>query len=325
MGILLIILVVLAVVLVVLAVVLLACAWLLYRIAFVTGRAERGEPVVPKAPIYAEFYDRMEAETEELKVQPFEQVSVSAPDGTPLYGRYYHLKDGAPLIIFFHGWRGHTLRDGCIGFQIGRELGFNVLLADQRGHGKSGGKCTTMGVKEREDCAEWARWAARRWTGTDIVLMGVSMGGATVLMAADRELPDEVKAIVADCGFTSPQEILCNCIPRMLPHLPIRLCYALGRLGARLFGRFDPNQADARKSLSVCKVPVLFLHGEADDFVPCRMSRQNCAACNAPKRLVTFPGAPHAASYYKQTERYCREVSAFLGRYLSAPSDEPTE
>ncbi|MGN0403666.1 MAG: alpha/beta hydrolase, partial [Bariatricus sp.] len=120
-----------------------------------------------------------------------------------------------------------------------------------------------------------------------------------------------------------PKDILCNCIPKMLPRLPIQPCYALGRLGARLFGHFDPNQADARKSLSVCKVPVLFLHGEADDFVPCQMSRQNCTACTTPKRLVIFPGASHAASYYKQPERYRREVSAFLAQHLPALSDEP--
>ncbi|MGN1019752.1 MAG: alpha/beta hydrolase [Aristaeellaceae bacterium] len=301
----------------------LALAWLLYRIAFATGCAERGEPVIPSAPCYAPMHDRMAEDTEQLTAQPFEPVSILAPDGTTLCGRYYHQREGAPLLIFFHGWRGHTLRDGCIGYQLGRELGMNVLLADQRGHGRSGGQCTTMGVKERDDCAAWARWASQRWPGADLALMGVSMGGATVLMAADRDLPAAVKAIVADCGFTSPREILCHCIPTMLPHAPVRPCYALGRLGARLFGGFDPNRGDAREALAVCKVPVLFLHGEADDFVPCGMSRQNCAACAAPGQLATFPGAPHAASYYTDPERYSREVAAFLGKYLPALSDAP--
>lgn len=306
------------IVLAVLLAVLLACAWLLYRIAFATGPAERRDPVIPSAS----DYPRMSADMKALMALPFEAVSITAPDGTTLRGRYCHHRDGAPLMIFFHGWRGHALQDGCIGYQLSRALGMNILLADQRGHGQSGGRCTTMGVKERDDCAAWARWAALCWPGTDMVLMGVSMGGATVLMAADRDLPDEVKAIVADCGFTSPREILCHCIPTMLPHAPVRPCYALGWLGARLFGGFDPNQADARQALAVSPVPVLFLHGEADSFVPCSMSRQNFSACTAPRQLVTFPGATHAASYYKQPERYLREASAFLSQYLPALSDE---
>ncbi|MGN1021440.1 MAG: alpha/beta hydrolase [Aristaeellaceae bacterium] len=306
------------IVLVILLAILLACVWLLYRLAFATGPAERKDPDIPSASTYP----RMSADMTALKALPFEEVSIAAPDGTTLRGRYYHHRDGAPLLLFFHGWRGHALQDGCMGFWLKSALGMNILLADQRGHGKSGGSCTTMGVKERDDCAAWARWAAARWPGTDLALMGVSMGGATVLMAADRDLPDAVKAIIADCGFTSPREILCHCIPTMLPHAPIRLCYALGWLGARLFGRFDPNQADARRSLAACQVPVLFLHGEADTFVPCGMSSQNHAACAAPKRLVTFPEAAHASSYYKHPEQYRREVTAFLTRYLPALADE---
>lgn len=307
---------VILIVLGILAAVLLTAAWLLYRVAFATGKTERGEPILPRGDCYAAFRDQMAAETAYLKAQPFEQVSIAASDGTELVGRYYHVADSAPLMLFFHGWRGHALRDGCIGFQICQELQFNLLLVDQRGHGRSGGKCTTMGVKEREDCVAWARWAAQRWPERDMVLMGVSMGGATVLMAAEQGLPDAVKAIIADCGFTSPREILRACVPVMLPGLPAGPCYAIGRLGARLFVHFDPNQADARTALAACPVPVLFLHGEADSFVPCEMSRENYAACTAPKRLVTFPGAPHAASYYADPDRYLHEVSSFLNQYL---------
>ena len=295
----------------------LTAAWRLYRMGFATGEKERAEPDIPPTCCQAGYLDQIQPAFDRLRALPCEQVHITAPDGTLLAGRYYHQADGAPAVLFFHGWRSSAFRDGCAAFWLCRSLGYNILLADQRGHGGSGGKCLTMGVRERDDCAAWAHWAAGRMPGVPLALMGVSMGAATVMMAADRNLPDEVKGIIADCGYTAPREILRKCMPEMLPRLPVWFGYSLGWLGAVVFGRFDPNAADARTALAACQVPVLLIHGEADDFVPCRMSRENYDACTAPKRLATFPGAIHAVCCYEDPERYRQEVSSFLAGCFS--------
>ena len=299
--------------------VLTAVSHRLYLIGFATGEKEHAEPGIPEGCSQAAYLDQVQEKFDRLKALPCQQVSITAQDGTPLAGRYYHQKDGAPTVLFFHGWRSSAFRDGCAAFWLCREAGYNVLMADQRGHGRSGGKCLTMGVRERDDCAAWAQWAAGQQPGVPLALMGVSMGAATVLMASDRGLPDAVRAIVADCGYTSPREILRKCVPEMLPGVPVWLGYTVGWLGAVLFGHFNPNAADARRALAASRVPVLFLHGEADDFVPCQMTLDNYAACTAPKRLVTFPGASHAICCYADPERYRREVTQFLAEYLTPP------
>src|SRR5699024_7091129 len=142
-------------------------------------------------------------------------------------------------------------------------------------------------------------WAYQHFgPDTPLFLMGVSMGAATVLLAAGLDLPPTVRGIMADCGYTSPREGIHQYLPRYLPGLPAGPVYAVGRLGTRLFGHFDPEDADCRAALANATVPVLLIHGEADSFVPCAMSRENFDACAAPKRLVTIPGAGHAVAYY---------------------------
>ena len=141
---------------------------------------------------------------EQLKEITAEDVFINSFDGLKLHGRYYHVKDGAPLDIQFHGYNGNAMRDFCGGNKISRESGHNSLLIDQRAHGMSQGKTISFGINERKDCLSWVRYAVERFgEDTEIVLSGVSMGAATVLMASDLGLPKNVKAIVC-LLYTSP-------------------------------------------------------------------------------------------------------------------------
>ena len=244
----------------------------------------------------------------------FEPVHITAQDGTPLAARYYHHADGAPLAIIFHGYRGYATRDGLGGYTLCTALGYNVLLPDQRAHGYSGGHTITMGVKERYDARDWAVWARSHFgPEVPIFLMGVSMGAATVVLAAGLSLPDNVCGVVADCGYTSPREITRKCLPEYLPGMPVGLTYAIGRLGAILFGRFDPEDADCTAAAAQSKVPIFFVHGDADGFVPYEMGRRNYAACRARgSRFLTVHGAEHAVSYYHDNAAYTAQVTDFL-------------
>ena len=257
--------------------------------------------------------EQLKKDAEALAAAPYESIHITADDGTLLAARYYHHADGAPVAIIFHGYKGFARRDGMGGYTLCKKLGYNVLLPDQRAHGASGGQSITLGVKERYDCRAWAYWAYQHFgPDTPLFLMGVSMGAATVLLAAGLDLPPTVRGIMADCGYTSPREVIRQYLPRYLPGLPAGPVYAVGRLGTRLFGHFDPEDADCRAALANAAVPVLLIHGEADSFVPCAMSRENFDACAAPKRLVTIPGAGHAVAYYVDIPGYERAVTDFM-------------
>ena len=129
-------------------------------------------------------------------------------------------------------------------------------------------------------------------------------------MASALELPANVTGIIADCGDPSPEAIIRK-VSRDRK-CPDRLLFPLVSLGAKLFGRFDPRSASAEEALRHCKIPVLFLHGEDDRFVPCEMSRINCAACASEKTLVTFPCAGHALSFLINEAKYTSATHDFL-------------
>ena len=292
----------------------LALSHLLYRLAFVVRRAKTLDPRrVPRSEQYAPLRERMLSMIDSAAAIPFQPVETQSTDGLTLRGRYYETAPGAPMQILFHGYRSTGVRDFCGGLPQALQDGYNVLLVDQRAHRASDGECLTFGIREREDCLEWVRFALKRFgPETKITLVGVSMGAATVLMASELPLTENVTGIIADCGYSSPEAILKKVIRDR--HGPAGLMLPLLRLGARLFGEFDLRAASAEEALKKCKIPVLLLHGEDDHFVPCEMSRVNYAACASEKTLATFPGAGHALSYLIDRDKYTRAAHDFLGR-----------
>lgn len=247
---------------------------------------------------------------------PYETVSVTSYDGLTLRGKYYPASPEAPWLIMFHGYRSGAERDFCGGLPFGIESGFNVLLVDQRAHGKSDGRCLTFGIKERRDCLSWIEYVCSRTNNTaKIVLYGMSMGAATVLMATALGLPENVIGIVADCGYTSPSAIIQKVLRDR--HLPMFPTYALLRLGGMLYGGFDLEAASAVSAMDQCDIPILFIHGEDDRFVPCDMGRENYSHCHSLKKeLLTIPNAGHGMSYMVDKTKYLDAVSSFLGKVL---------
>lgn len=299
-------------VLIVLIVLLVAAANFCYRLVFYNANLQPQDPyVIPPGPQYARVGDVLLQAVAKWDALEFERVQIRAQDGVQLVGRYYHVADGAPLQIQFHGYRSCVLRDLCGSAMLAKELGCNVLLVDQRAHGESGGHCITFGIRERYDCLEWVRYAQTRFgSDTKIVLMGLSMGAATVLMASELLTEGAVKGIIADCPYSAPGAII-RSVCRMA-RLPSFLLYPLVMLGAWLFGGFRLWEASAQKAVSKSSVPILLLHGEADQLVPCDMSRQLQRANTQMVALVTFPEAGHGLSYAISPEKYRQIVTAFL-------------
>lgn len=242
---------------------------------------------------------------------PCEDIIIRSFDGTRLHGRYYHVKDGAPLEILCHGYRSCAFRDCSGGHALSRKMGFNALVIDQRAHGESGGRVITFGVLERQDLLCWISYANQRFSrNIPIVLCGLSMGAATVLMAAELDLPENVAAMIADSPYSTPSAIIEKvCADR---RYPVFLCRPFLRLGASVFGRFNLNACSAKDAVRHAKVPILLIHGEDDHFVPCEMSREIAANCASRVVVQTFPGAGHGLSYLVDPQRYERVVFDFL-------------
>lgn len=294
----------------------LGAAYGIYHLAFF----QTPKLKMPTAEEWADgsrFLPQIRENVEFVDSLPCDSVQITADDGTLLSAQYCHEADDAPTAIIMHGYRATAMRDTMGLIVLCKKLGFNLLMPDQRAHGRSGGRSITMGARERYDARAWAYWASVRSRGkSSIFLMGVSMGAATVLLASGLDLPDNVRGIIADCGYSSIRDICRTCLPKYLPHVPVGPGYAVGKAGAELFAHFDPDTIDCRKAVAQSNVPILFIHGSADDFVPCSMSRENYAACTSEKELLIIPGATHAMCYYYDTPAYAKAVTDFLKKHM---------
>lgn len=295
---------------------ILAGSYYAYRTAFFNPRPKYDDPFrLPKDAQYQKDRDTMLALIHEVHNLPFEEITINSFDGLKLYGRYYHTADNAPLQIQMHGYHGTSFRDFCGGHKIARETGHNILLIDQRAHGNSEGKTITFGIKERHDCLSWIQYANKRFgTKTPIILCGVSMGAATVLMASELDLPENVAGIIADCPYSSPKEILCKVCKDK--HFPVPIVYLLLRLGALIYGHFNVTECSAIDAVKNTKIPILLIHGEADFFVPTQMSHSIHGSCSSDKMLVTVPEAGHALSYIVDNKLYTTASKEFIQKCL---------
>lgn len=289
-------------------------AYYAYRIAFYSPSKNREKIPSTQGAQYDPYRQEMKRLFHQLQDRPCEFVTITSHDGLTLSGRYYHTADGAPLDIGFHGYRSSPMTDFTGGSDLSISLGHNVLLIDHRAHGKSEGRTITFGIKERRDLLQWVKYAVKRF-GEDvkIVLYGISMGGATVLMASELELPENVKGIIADCPYSSPLDIILN-VGKGMP-IPNLLIEPFAKLGARIYGGFDLEETSAEQAVQKAKVPILIIHGEADRLVPCEMSD---IVSQNPERItrVTFPNANHGLSYLEDTPRYKQIVVDFLNQIL---------
>lgn len=283
-----------------------------YRVGFYAPRKKKttDEIELPEGEIYEVYRDDFIRWATEVRAMPREDMYITSFDGLRLHGRYYECTPDAPIEIMFHGYRGSAERDLSGGVQRCFLLGHSALIVDQRCAGESEGHTITFGINEHKDCLKWVDHVLQRFgPGVKIILTGISMGAATVMTAAGTPLPENVIGLIADCGYSTPKDIILLTIRKM--GLPPKLSYPFVKLGARLLGHFDLEETSPMDAMKRCKVPVFFVHGEADDFVPCDMTRQLYETCTSRKYLHTVPGAGHGLAYPADPEGYVAAARAF--------------
>lgn len=306
------------IVLILLSALFFAATYIPFRIAFYNSKKSKKHFSDPTLPLsgeeYAAYNDDVMASVDRVLKIPYEDVYITSNDGLRLHGRYFHNCDGYPVEIFFHGYRSSGLRDGSGSIELGPEAGFNLITVDQRGSGLSDGNVISFGIKEKYDVLSWIDYVTERF-GKDqkIILSGVSMGTATVLMASGLDLPENVKCITADCGFSSQKEIIAKVAKEM--GFPPKLVMPLIKIGAKLYGGFDLDSETPLEAVSRTKVPVFFAHGAADGFVPCEMTLKMYDACRSDKVIFIAQDTAHGLSFVAKKKEYCEALSKFFAKH----------
>lgn len=263
-------------------------------------------------------------EAYKIKRKNNEKIVILASDGTKLEGHYYERKKNAPLVIFFHGFRGHSYVDGVPIYKIAQKEKWNVLLVSMRAHDESEGNIFTLGVKERYDCVNWANWAAKHFgRETPIFLMGVSMGASVAMMSSNLGLPKSVRGIIDDCGFTSTMEMIdVNCKSHLPDYIPTRMFDFFVEMGTSVWGHFCISKADACKAVSQTDIPILIIHGDRDTQAPLSMAYRLYDSCSSEKQLYVVHGANHVENYRKDPEGYENVIAQFVEEHSGALKKE---
>lgn len=251
-----------------------------------------------------------------LDTQDLQTVSVTSDDGLKLSATLIRNENPSDkVVICFHGYTSRSLNDYSAISSFYNKQGFNILLVDARAHGDSEGKYIGFGVLDRYDVLKWIEYTIKTF-GKDckIFLHGTSMGGATVLMASGLDLPKNVKGIIADCAFTSAYDVFSYILKRDY-HLPKFPLMNITEILTKKYAGYGYNDANTLDAVKKTNIPILFIHGDKDDFVPTYMSRQNYEACNSDKKLLIVKGADHAESYYSATEEYEQAIEEFFAKY----------
>ena len=297
--------------------IILGLSYYAFRVAFLAPpHLDTNHYFVPEGEQYDAVRDGIKKSVARMAERKYEPITITSFDGCKLFARYYHVADDAPVQILFHGYKSSSLLDCSGGSYFAAQLGHNAIVVDQRSHGQSSGNVITFGIKERKDCLRWIQYAMERFgNNVPIILSGLSMGAATVLMATDLNLPDNVKGIIADCPYSSPKEIIMKVAKEM--HFPPQLMLPFVWLGGFIFGQFNLFESSAIEAIKDCQIPILILHGDADELVPCEMSRLMQKSGAKDITLETFAGAGHGLSYIIIPDKYENTVLNFVNRCLN--------
>ena len=245
-----------------------------------------------------------------------EEITVMSEDGLKLVGTYLPKAGSKRTVLCFHGYTSDGANDFPCLAKFYHEAGYHVLLVDERAHGRSEGTYIGFGCLDRFDVLSWCRKLIEKFgPDQEFILHGISMGGATVLMASGLNLPPQVKGIISDCAFTSAWDVFTSVLHTMY-HLPAFPIMQISDWMARKKAGYSLAECNAAREVRKAGVPILLIHGDADTFVPCRMCYEIYENCASDASLLIVKGASHAESYHKDIPAYEGAVTELLHRAM---------
>lgn len=261
---------------------------------------------------WSEYVPMIRESREILSNLPYENMQIKSVDGLKLHGKFFPYEGSNKVAICVHGYTSDGLKDYTTIAMFYLKNGYNLLIVDDRAHGQSEGDYIGFGCLDRHDVNVWINIIIEKM-GSDckILLHGDSMGGATVLMTTGLNLPSQVKAVVSDCAFTSAKEVFAHVLKTQY-HLPPAPILNMANKMVKKKAGYELDECNSRREVAKATVPILFIHGAEDDFVPCEMVYELYEACQSAKKLVIVEGAGHVESFYKNPRLCEAAVEEFI-------------
>ena len=276
---------------------------------------ENQRPKITQGDRVKSFQECISETGKALLAKDIEEVEIKSRDGLRLVGHWYPCKNAKRVIVAMHGWRSAWYMDFGMIADFWHNEGCSILFAEQRAQNNSEGKYMTFGYMERYDCLDWIYFVNKRTEQRyPIYLTGISMGASTVLMTAGFPLPSNVRGVMADCGFTCAYDEWRHVVKNNMKLSYGLRGYMIDRSCQKKL-RVSSKDITTLTAMIYAQVPILFIHGADDKFVPVRMTYENYHACTSPKELLIVPGAIHGESYYVEQEKYENATRAFWMRY----------
>lgn len=284
-----------------------------YRRTMIRGNAKTDRTIEMAGTDWNQHMPFIQARKEAMLSEKHSDEWLMSADGLRLHATWFPQGECKKIVICFHGYTSQGMKDylGLSGYYL--KNGYSMLLVDERAHGESEGKYIGFGCLDRIDALKWINWVLRKCgEDVEILLHGTSMGGATVLMMSSLELPEQVKGIVSDCAFTSPKEVFSHVLKSMY-HLPAFPVMNISNFLNKKFAGYGLDECNAAREVKKAKVPILFIHGSGDTFVPYSMCETMYENCASSKKKLIIEGAAHAECYYKDTDAYENALTEFIG------------
>ena len=284
-----------------------------YRRTMIRGNAKTDRTIKMAGTDWNQHMPFIQARKEAMLSEKHSDEWLMSADGLRLHATWFPQGECKKIAICFHGYTSQGMKDylGLSGYYL--KNGYSMLLVDERAHGESEGKYIGFGCLDRIDALKWINWVLRKCgEDVEILLHGTSMGGATVLMMSSLELPEQVKGIVSDCAFTSPKEVFSHVLKSMY-HLPAFPVMNISNFINKRFAGYGLDECNAAREVKKAKVPILFIHGSGDTFVPYSMCETMYENCASSKKKLIIEGAAHAECYYKDTDAYENALTEFIG------------
>ena len=193
-------------------------------------------------------------------------------------------------------------------------LNYNVMVPDLHYHGYSEGQAVQMGWLDRLDVRRFGDMAHQIWGDDFLVVHGVSMGAATTMMLSGDDLPEYYRAFVEDCGYSSVWDQFAHNLKDSFHLPPFPVLNSASIVCKRKYG-WGFKEASSVAQLAKCERPMLFIHGDKDDFVPFEHLQKNYdAKVKGYKEMWVAPGSEHAMAYKDHPAEYKQHVRAFLAK-----------
>lgn len=247
-----------------------------------------------------------------FREKPFDEISIVSDDGLTLRADMLRGSGTGKTVIFFHGYKSEPACDFAAMYDFYKSLGCDLIYVHMRAHGKSDGVYIGFGALDRYDVVQWTNKAAELFPDNDIYLHGMSMGAASILQSADLDLNKNVRGIIADCGYSDLDTVFRNLVGKLY-HLPTMFVDVFEYVNLLKAG-YGFKEASSVRSVSVTEIPLLYICGDCDRYVPKDMALSIFNACKSEKKLLLVPGAGHAASYMCAKDEYEALVGDFIGR-----------